>query len=214
MFTQEELIYMIYSLGEAERNSLLASRMYAQRFPERRHPNAAAFANLKERFERTGCVGYEKKERTRSVTHEENQVLVAAAVVQDPHLSSREMSRELEISQTSVSRILRKNKFHPYHVQLVQELDHADFNNRLQFCEWALHKLQERNDFFDHVLFTDEATFLKNGFVTRRNCHYYNTENPHWIRPLDRQHRWSLDVWGGIFGRHVIGPHGWKFERQ
>lgn len=43
--------------------------------------------------------------------------------------------------------MLRKNKRHSYHIWFVQELNDADFNYRLQFCEWALHKVEEQNDF-------------------------------------------------------------------
>lgn len=57
-FSQEELIDMVYSLGAGDRNPFLASRMYAQQFPERRHPRIETFEKLQERFERTGQVKY------------------------------------------------------------------------------------------------------------------------------------------------------------
>ena len=59
---------------------------------------------------------------------------------------------------------------------------------------------------------TDEATFHKNGFVNKHNFHYYDNTNPHAIRRIDHQHRWSLNVWGGIVGNHIIGPY--SFERN
>lgn len=203
-FSQEELTDMVYALGEGERNYLLASRIYAQRFPERRHPHPRCFEKLRERFERTGHVQYEKRERT---SNEENEFMVVASVVEDPHTSTRTISRELDVSQATVSRILRKNKFHPYHIQLVQELDQRDFQNRLNFCEWAIERYTEQNDFFDFILFMDEATFHKNEYVNRHNFHYYDTTNPRFVRPLDHQHRWSLNVWGGILGNRLIGPY-------
>lgn len=68
------------------------------------------------------------------MAHEENHVLVLALVVQDPRLSSREVSRELQMRKISMSIILHKKKFPMYHVhQLVQEPDQTDSNNRLQF---------------------------------------------------------------------------------
>lgn len=56
------------------------------------------------------------------------------------------------------------------------------------------------------MLFSDESTFHKNGFVNRHNFHYYSTENPNIIR-THSQERWSVNVWGGIIGDHVIGPY-------
>jgi Helix-turn-helix domain (DUF4817) len=206
-FSQEELIDMVYFLGAGDRNPFLASRMYAQQFPERRHPRIEAFQKLQEKFERTGQVKYEKKDREKRVTQEENELSVLLKVVENPHTSTRKISNELIVSQTSVSRTIRKFKFHPYHIQLVQELDQNDFQKRLQFSEWALEKLQQEYNFFDYVLFSDEATFHKNGYVNRHNFHYYDTVNPHFIRPVDHQHRWSLNVWAGIVGSCLIGPY-------
>lgn len=56
-------------------------------------------------------------------------------------------------------------------------------------------------------MFTDEATFKSNGTVNRHNMHYYSTTNPHWMRPVDNQRGWSLNVWGGILGTRKIGPY-------
>ncbi|KAL3273265.1 hypothetical protein HHI36_014719 [Cryptolaemus montrouzieri] len=152
-FTQEEIINMIYCLGEGERNCLLASHIYSQRYPNSRHPRKEAFERLKERFERTGQVGYEKNERAKRVLNKENSMQVALSVVENPHVSTRDVSRDLGISQTSVSRILRKEKFHPFHVQVHQQLEPLDFGRRLDFCRWSLNKIEQPN-FFSGVLFS------------------------------------------------------------
>ena len=55
--------------------------------------------------------------------------------------------------------------------------------------------------------FTDEATFHNCGFVNKRNFHHSDNENPHIIRTIDRQHRWSINVWGGIINNFVVGPY-------
>lgn len=59
-FTKQELIDMIYTLGESDRNCFLASRNYAQKYPDRAHPQEASFKNLKNRFEETGDISYKK----------------------------------------------------------------------------------------------------------------------------------------------------------
>lgn len=206
-FTKQERINMIYCLGASDGNVFLASRIYAQRYDDQRHPDYRAFDRLKISFEESGTVMYEKQERQKPVINEENTLSVLLCVVENPQVSTRIVSRELDISQTSVSKILRDNKFHPYHIQLLQELEGNDFERRIQFCEWVLNKVEEQPHFFDYVLFADEATFHSNGNVNKHNMHYYATENPHFRRAVDNQHRWSLNVWGGIVGRHVIGPY-------
>jgi hypothetical protein len=49
--------------------------------------------------------------------------------------------------------------------------------------------------------------FKSNSIVNRHNMYYWSTENPRWVRYVDRQRVWSINICGGIIGHHVIGPH-------
>lgn len=42
--------------------------------------------------------------------------------------------------------------------------------------------------------------------MNRRNFHFYSDTNPHYLRDINRQNRWSLNVWGGILGTRIVGP--------
>jgi len=53
-----------------------------------------------------------------------------------------------------VWRILKTNKFHPYHATLTQNLNERDYEHRLKFYLWALY-LRQDPSFFSKVLFTD-----------------------------------------------------------
>ncbi|EFN88751.1 hypothetical protein EAI_03345, partial [Harpegnathos saltator] len=53
---------------------------------------------------------------------------VAQAFVENPHLSIRNAAKQHENTRTSVHRILKLIKFHPYKVHLVQELNEVDPN--------------------------------------------------------------------------------------
>lgn len=198
---------MIYVIGACDENCFLASRVYAQKFPDRRHPDVRSLQNVKERFDRTGSVAYEKKTRSKSVLTEDNELAITLAVVENPEASVRNISRDLEIKKSSVAKCIKQNKFHPYHMQLHQELTENDFERRMTFCHWAQNQLAVNEDFFKMVLFTDECTFHKNGFVNRHNYHYYDTQNPHMVRANNFQYNWSINVWGGIVHNYVIGPH-------
>jgi hypothetical protein len=57
------------------------------------------------------------------------------------------------------------------------------------------------------VLFTDEATFTNCAEMNKQNCRYWASENPHWMRQVPLQHQWKLNVWCGVVGDRVIGPH-------
>lgn len=206
-YSNDELVDMVYLLGECQRNCLLAARLYRERYPERRHPQQQCFERVKTRFERTANANYEKTQRTHEVSSENNQFNVIAAVVENPHVSVRQISHEFTISKSLINKILIKHKFHPYHIQLQQHLNENDFEFRLNFCNWAHEKYNDDQNFFNYVLFSDEASFSSTGHVNRHNFHFYANENPNFIRRIDRQHRFSINVWGGIVGDNVIGPY-------
>ncbi|KAI4470929.1 tubulin-specific chaperone e [Holotrichia oblita] len=84
-FTKDELVQMIYILGECERNPLLVSRIYQIRYPNRRHPEPLDLERLRDRFETTGHVEYKKEERAKPVGNENSQFAVLAMAVEDPH---------------------------------------------------------------------------------------------------------------------------------
>jgi hypothetical protein len=86
---------------------------------------------------------------------------------------------------------------------LQQELHGEDFQKRTEFCNF----IQRQNGVYSHILFSDEATFRSDSIVNRHNMHYWSIDNPHWVRHVDYQVRWSINVWGGIIGEHVLGPH-------
>lgn len=203
----EELVNMMYVFGECNKNCLLASRVYAARYPTLIHPEPRAFERVRLHFERTKSVLPPKRVRLQRKSNEEVENEVMQRIVEDPHISVRKIKNEIGVSKSSVHRIIQKNKFHPYHIQLLQEIDETDKLNRRQFCEWINNQIEIQPTFSRFILFTDEATFHKNGYVNRHNFHYYDDSNPHFSRPVDHQHRWSLNVWAGILDKKIIGPY-------
>jgi Helix-turn-helix domain (DUF4817) len=109
-FTKRELTRMVYAIGEANENCFLASRIYAEKYPDEKHPDERAFKKLKKRFENTGSVNYTVRKRRKVVSNEENSFKVIASAVENPHVSQRQAERQLGISKTSVHRILRIRK--------------------------------------------------------------------------------------------------------
>lgn len=56
-------------------------------------------------------------------------------VIADPTLSTRKLAVVSGLNRTSIQRILKHHKFHPYKIQLQQKLNEDNFDRRLQFCE-------------------------------------------------------------------------------
>jgi len=73
--------------------------------------------------------------------------------VENPHISTRRTAQEHQIDQKSVCKILKQNKFHPYKIHLVQELNEDDFNRRLKFCELMMEKIDAEPDFVYNIVF-------------------------------------------------------------
>jgi response regulator of citrate/malate metabolism len=74
-------------------------------------------------------------------------MMVMAAVVKNPDISTRELSQDVEISRTTVQRILIKNIFHPFHIQLHQELVLRDYNHSIAHCRWLNNKINIQRHF-------------------------------------------------------------------
>jgi len=206
-FSTEEMVDMIFILGECMKNVALAVRVYHERYPDRRTPHGTCFQKLLNRFTETGSVAYAKHRYPKPIANEMMEFNVVGSVIENPHVSQRELSRDLQVSKSTVQRILKQEKFHPYRIVLTQELHGDDFEQRVNFCEFMLQELRNNPNVTRSILFTDEASFKSNGVLNRHNCHYYATENPRWNQTVDNQRVWSLNVWGGVIANYVIGPY-------
>lgn len=202
-YPPQEIVDMIKVVGLCGGNFKATEREYARIYPDRRHPCRKTIKRLLQRAE----MGSLKRERKKTGADNVATVVTLAEVLQNPHTSSRQIERRHGISRRTCLRILKEQKFHSYHIVLTHKLEDRDFDRRLQFCDWAQNQLAEDPSFFSRVLFTDESTFNNRGGVNRHNCHYWSENNPHWQRSEEYQYQWSLNVWAGIIGNCVIGPH-------
>jgi len=92
-------------------------------------------------------------------------------VLEQPSISTRHRSQNLNISCTSLRRILNKDLgMKPYKVQLVQELKPHDYPMRFRFAQWAEQRLVEDEHFYRKIIFSDEAHFHLDGYVNKQNC--------------------------------------------
>lgn len=205
-YSGNEVVEVLLVLGECHRNYRAAARLYAERFPNQRHPNDRQIRNIERRCRMNDL--HRQRGRNRNVNNNDPRLLAVLAMVHmNPHISTREIERRLGVPRTTAHRMLRSAGYHPYHIILHQELNENDYILRMNYCRWALNRLDEDPNFFWNVCFSDEATFKSDGRLNRHNCHYWSPVNPHWHRQVINQHRWSLNVWVGIFNGHIIGPY-------
>lgn len=105
---------MIYALGVSDKKYWLNQRLYHERYPITRQHSTKPFQRLREIFGASGNMKYENVERTKIALSKKSIFLT---VTENPHLSVRELPEENEvIFKSSVHRMLRENKLHPYHI--------------------------------------------------------------------------------------------------
>jgi hypothetical protein len=198
---------MVFCYGASQDNVAGAARLYAERFPDRRHPARQCFGRIIQRFRETGRVDYMPRPgRPNTATGDNTTVVVLASVAATPHTSTRAIAQNTGISQRSVCRILHRHRFHPFHVHCHQALDDHDFQRRMDYCNWLLNKQDEDPTFVFKILWCDESQFTRDGVVNKHNMHYWAQENPRWLRQTAHQVNWRVNVWCGIYNRSVIGP--------
>ncbi|KAK9732101.1 hypothetical protein QE152_g13122 [Popillia japonica] len=97
--------------------------------------------------------------------------------------------------------------FAPHHYTPVEDQCEQDLPQRLQFCRFLLASDIEDELFLKRILWTDESKFDREGNSNYHNIHYWSPENPHLRKSRNFQRRFSVNVWMGIIGRTLIGPH-------
>ena len=117
-----------------------------------------------------------------------------ARIQAEPTVSTRQLSRDSGIPQSSIVRCLKEHNFHPFKFTQVQQLSEDDYDRRMEFCQWVVDKQHDQADFHHQILFSDEAVFHVNGVVNRHNLHYWSQENPH--EKMEKfQNRESVTIW-------------------
>lgn len=198
-----ELVKIYWTTGMSLRNTAIEFQL---RHPDRPIPAPSTISRLISKVGKTGSVGKQPYDHTRPVTGEEGSTLVQASVAACPRTSVRNVSAAVGISKTSVSRLLRRDKFHPYIMQLHQELKPQDNLCRDAFCEMFTDLIDADPGLVARICFSDESTFRLNGEVNTHNCRYWAKENPHELRVGHSQFQEKVNVWAGILGYNIIGP--------
>ncbi|GFS59066.1 uncharacterized protein TNCV_69601 [Trichonephila clavipes] len=206
-YTNAEKADMILAYGATDCNGRAAQRLYAERHPVRRTPAHTMFACLYQQLCETGSFQKAARNRDRTARTKLNEEIVLDMVETTPSLSTRGIANEIGISYSSVWRILDDSALRPFHYQRVQSLKECDFAPRQAFSQWYLQQRIANPFFAASVLFTDEASFSREGIFNTRNSHSWAAANPHVTRTRAAQDRFLVNVWAGILGDHLIGPY-------
>lgn len=208
-YTFEEYCDIHYFYGLAGGSALEARRLYGERFPNRQCPNFKTFTAVHNRLREIGSFTPNKSDtgRGKSVRTVEFEENVLQQFEDSPDSSTRSVATEMGCCNKTVWNVLKSEKLHPYKLQKVQDLNPRDFPLRVHFCRWLLNKEINSPRFLEKILFTDEATFDREGIFNSRNSHMWTQDNPHGTFTRRYQTKFSVNVWVGILGNYLIGPY-------
>lgn len=135
VFTSRENWDMMCVFLENDMHGRNAAAAYAQKYPQREHPSRQHFRNLKRNLILHGRFSMPKdylhRPRTRRVTDQAAREHIFGVVHANPTTSIRSISLDVNISKSSVHRVLQEADFHPFKQFLTQELRALDYEKRL-----------------------------------------------------------------------------------
>ena len=195
---------MHFVYGFCNGNSRASVEEYRRRFPDRRIPSRRVFTRIHQTLRDNGCFPSVSVSSERQVVGTINtRENILAMVERSPRLSTRRMASRIGgVSHMLVLRALHEEEYYPYHDQPVQHLEPGDHAKRMDFCRW----IQAHPELLGVILFTDEASFTRDGVNNSRNVHTWSQDNPHETTVTTFQSRFSVNVWCGVIGDRLIGP--------
>jgi hypothetical protein len=120
-------------------------------------------------------------------------------VVRSPRKSVSRASRELQVPEPTVRKILRNR------LQLIQKLKPNGPPKRLAFCEEVLGMMERDEGLSKRIIFSDESTFHLSGKVNRHSVRIWGSEKPVSVVQMERDSP-RVNVFCAVSRRRVFGP--------
>jgi len=207
-YSIEERIFMVLEY-ETTKNFTEVQRRFRRKFKRNDPPSIHTIKRHYENFLATGSVqdhyrGNVGGEPT-AIT-EENIQRVKDYFQQNPRSSIRQAAPVLNLSYSTVQRILTKKiEFYPYKVSIHQPLADFDRERRVEFASHLLAMIDGKELDVSKIWFSDEAHFWLHGYVNKQNYRIWGSENPHFVleKPL---HPKKVTVWIAVSGKGLVDP--------
>lgn len=206
MYENFEKCQMFICYIESGRNSEDALNLYFERYPERQQPSEQIFPRLENALMNYGSFVKPRPKQYAIEGRDEVEAEVIGAVLENPEISTREITVTKGVSKSRSQRILKKYKYKPYKVRLTHQIFPGDQERRINFCNWFIRKCNENENFHRNVIWTDEARVTSNGIFNRHNRHRWSDHNEHVFQPRNMQGRFGFNIWIGIVRQRMIGP--------
>jgi len=202
VFSHVEYCDMHFVHGFCDGNARAAVEEYQRRFPDRRIPSRSVFTRIHQTLRYTGSLPsvsvQSEREVVQTINTREN---ILETVQRSPRLPTRKMASRNGVSRMQVWRTLHEDLY-PYHDQRVQHLEPGDHAQLMDLS----HRIKAHPELLSVILFSNDASFTRDGVNNLRNVHTWSHNNPHETSVTDFQKRFSVNVWCGVLGNRLIGP--------
>lgn len=206
-FTGADRAFCVREFYQNNNSATVARRKFREHKGLHNFDDTPALQTIKNwvaKFEETGStLDKPRLGRPRTSRTEQNIDTVAQSIRENPTQSTRKRSSALNVSRTSLQRILKKDLLmHPYKIQLVQELKETDAIQRVNYANEMFNRFTS----FNNIMFSDEAHFHINGHVSKQNCRYWSPINPK-LKHQKPLHSPKVTVWAAMSAHGIIGPY-------
>ena len=150
----------IVSLFEISYSPPAIRRFFRRNYPRARVPSIRAIERLGAKFRNNGIVkNLPSSGPPCTVVNEENALAIQEIHMDDPSVSTRKLSQMIEISQSSVCKILKNIlKSYPYRITLCHQIKDDDYPKRVQYAQIMSVMYADQN-FKNNIWYMDEAAF-------------------------------------------------------
>lgn len=152
-WSSEHRAFAVETFFKSNESYVIARRQFCSKFGIRRirdGPSVNLIRSWVQRFRATAsAMNVARPGPSRSSRTPENIELVESSLREKLRLSIRKRAASLGLPRAIIHEILKKDlKFHPFKIQIVQELKESDFDLRKKFCETMLERFRTVNPFF------------------------------------------------------------------
>ena len=208
-WTDAQRAFAVKSFYKNDDSYVAAQRKFRKKFGIHQNSkvlSAHAIKTWVNNFEETGSTVQKKGGSVKTVHTPQNIDAERASFEQSPRWSAVHHSKKLGLSESSVRHILHLDMhFHPYKIQVVQQLEESDAAKRLVFSQQMLDLINRNKEVLNNLIMSDEAHFHLTGLVNKQNCGYWSDRHSRILiqKPM---HSSKITVWCAVAAFAIIGP--------
>ncbi|KAJ8938285.1 hypothetical protein NQ318_013024 [Aromia moschata] len=144
-------ILQMIGYGDRTRTQAEVVRLFQEKYPE--------LPPISQGTVISGTWTWKLKKNPPNKLSDDQKLDVILMLEEHPHTSSRQTASALNISHSSILRVLPENQMHPYKLVPTNELAEDDFDRCILFCEQIMQMIDDNTLQIENVLFSDESIF-------------------------------------------------------